>query len=160
MSKYLVSTRNIQIRESTNEDIEFIIALETREEYQTFINQWTSDEHYQAISSSNKKHLIIENIKGIAIGYIILSGIDCPEIIEFTRITLDVTGKGYGTETITILCNYIFDQYKSQKIWLDVKEHNERARNVYKKIGFKEVARSKVENLIIMELPRNDFYRE
>lgn len=160
MSRHLVISKNIQVRESTDEDIAFIIATENKEEYQAFINRWTRDEHYQTISSSNKKHLIIENTKGIAIGYIILSGLDRPETIEFTRITLNVTGKGYGTETITILCNYIFVRYNSQSIWLDVKEHNERARHVYKKIGFKEVARNEVENLIIMELLRNDFYRE
>ncbi len=155
MSRNLFISKNIQVRESTIEDLAFIIATETREEYQAFINRWTCDEHHQAISSSNMKHLIIENTEGIAVGYIILSGLDHPETIEITRIALNVTGKGYGTETTAMLCDYIFDRYKSRRIWLDVKEYNERARHVYKKIGFKEVARNEMESLIIMELPRN-----
>lgn len=49
--------------------------------------------------------------------------------------------KGYGTEAMKLLLKIGFDFLNLHRIELEVFERNERAKHVYKKVGFKEVGR-------------------
>lgn len=46
------------------------------------------------------------------------------EIREWTRIILNVKGKGYGPETLEMLKSWAFDDLKFHRAWLDCKDHN------------------------------------
>ncbi|HYE84589.1 MAG TPA: GNAT family protein [Clostridia bacterium] len=46
-------------------------------------------------------------------------------------------GKGYGTEAMMLLMDYLFDEVNLNKISLDVFSFNERAIRSYEKLGFK-----------------------
>jgi RimJ/RimL family protein N-acetyltransferase len=50
-------------------------------------------------------------------------------------------GKGYGGEAILILLNYFFNELDYYRIALDVYEMNEKAIQLYKKLGFSEEGR-------------------
>lgn len=45
-------------------------------------------------------------------------------------------GKGYGTEAVTLLCEYCFKRINLHKIYLNVLDHNSPAIRAYTKAGF------------------------
>jgi RimJ/RimL family protein N-acetyltransferase len=50
-------------------------------------------------------------------------------------------GGGYGTEALRMMCRYGFDRMRLHMITLWVVAENERARHVYRKVGFSEDGR-------------------
>jgi len=60
--------------------------------------------------------------------------------------------KGYGTESLILLINYIFYEMNLRKILLKVFSNNERAIHVYKKLGFN------IEGTLKEQLFRNGKY--
>jgi RimJ/RimL family protein N-acetyltransferase len=48
----------------------------------------------------------------------------------------DAWNKGYGTEAIVLLLNWLFNQRGLHRVWLTVQAANPRAQRVYEKIGF------------------------
>jgi RimJ/RimL family protein N-acetyltransferase len=50
-------------------------------------------------------------------------------------------GGGYGTEALRLMCRYGFDHMRLHQITLWVVAENERARHVYRKVGFVEEGR-------------------
>jgi len=53
------------------------------------------------------------------------------------RIVVTDKGKGYGRAAVRAIKRYAFDSLSAHRLWLDVKEHNTRARAVYEKEGFR-----------------------
>lgn len=48
----------------------------------------------------------------------------------------DARDKGYGTELVVLLLNWLFNQRNMHRAWLTVQADNHRAIHVYEKIGF------------------------
>jgi diamine N-acetyltransferase len=57
--------------------------------------------------------------------------------IEFMRIVVTDKGQGYGRAAVRAIKRQAFDTLSAHRLWLDVKEHNTRARAVYEKEGFR-----------------------
>ncbi len=82
-------------------------------------------------------------------------------------ISKDFQNKGYGTDTLQVLCKFIFDELNAFKITLFYFDFNENAAKLYKKIGFvtegihrKEQFRyGKYHNRIYMGLFREEFFK-
>lgn len=53
-------------------------------------------------------------------------------------ITPEMQGKGYGLESMNAIIEYVFNKYDVSKIELYVKNDNEKAISLYKKVGFEE----------------------
>lgn len=74
-------------------------------------------------------------------------------------------GKHYATPMMHLLCRYAFQELNLERLWLLVLEGNERAINVYKKVGFVEEGRmrkhifrnGKRHDYILMGLLREEF---
>ena len=47
-------------------------------------------------------------------------------------------GKGFGRESLKLIKMIAFEELKAHRLWLDVREKNERAQNLYKSEGFIE----------------------
>ncbi|KAF3885536.1 MULTISPECIES: GNAT family N-acetyltransferase [Nostocales] len=157
----------MQLRQANIDDIDFILSQERRDEYATFITLWSRDEHNKNITNPDKRYFIIENESGQPSGYVILSGLQSlNRSIELTRIVVTKPGSGYGKRVLPILIKMIFDEYKAHRLWLDVFEHNQRARYVYQTCGFKEegVLREAVKqgdnysSLVIMSILESEYY--
>ena len=56
------------------------------------------------------------------------------ELYVFVR--PDALGRGYGGSSVEWLCNYGFGHYDLRKIFLYTMESNQRANNLYRKLGF------------------------
>jgi RimJ/RimL family protein N-acetyltransferase len=46
------------------------------------------------------------------------------------------TGQGYGSDALSALISFGFDELRLERIWLDVNEGNDRAERLYERLGF------------------------
>lgn len=133
----LIKSDLLQLRKTKEEDIDFVLNTEQNPENSEFIILWTRKQHIEAMKSQDKLHLIIETLDNKAVGYIILAGIENPNhCVELVRITVANKGCGYGRESIKLIQQYVFTSLHAHRLWLDVKEHNYRAKNLYDSTGF------------------------
>ena len=152
-------TEKILIKKTNLKDLNEIIGFE--KENSQFIQQYNITEHKKILE--NECHLSIfkrENNK--LFGHIILTGInDKKKSIEFRRIVISEKGFGYGKDSIELIKKICFENYKADKIWLDVYSDNKRAIKLYGFQGFskeKEIQTQKDNNqgdLWIMSINNN-----
>jgi len=75
--------------------------------------------------------------KNKQIGYAILAGINNENrSIELKRIVVTDKGKGFGKEFLELIKKLVFEQLNAHRLWLDVREFNQRAQKVYKSADF------------------------
>jgi diamine N-acetyltransferase len=80
-------------------------------------------------------HLIVES--DVAIGYVIVYGLTDPnQNLCIQRIVITQKGKGYGKATLRLIQELAFGTWNAHRLWLDVKDFNDRARHVYESVGF------------------------
>ena len=63
-------------------------------------------------------------------------------------------GKGYGTDAVKLMLNYIFSETNLNRIYLHTLNWNDRAKQSFSKCGFKEVRKINKSgyNFILMEI--------
>jgi len=95
------------------------------------------------------------------VGYVLYRNLDAEDRSAEIGIRLgqDYWGKGYGTAATFLLLHYLFIEEGLRTVWLHVAGFNERARSMYKKLGFRETARQTEEELVWvrMEIGRESF---
>ena len=77
-------------------------------------------------------------------------------------------GKGYGTEVISMLLKFCFEELNAHHVFLKLNASNERAFKCYKKCGFKEVGRlreqiyseGKFFDMIYMDILENEYFNK
>lgn len=82
---------------------------------------------------------ILDRESGEFLGEVVLNELDETKNSMNLRISLaslELTGKGIGSEAIELVLTYAFDQLKLDKVTLTVLNHNFRAIAAYKKVGF------------------------
>jgi diamine N-acetyltransferase len=118
----------------------------------------------------NVEHLIIETVPASQrIGYVILRGL-CENrySIELKRIVITEKNQGYGRETLRMVKKLCFEEWRAHRLWLDVKEHNMRARHLYESEGFvregvlRECIRNgeTYESLIVMSMLEQEYFSQ
>jgi RimJ/RimL family protein N-acetyltransferase len=88
-----------------------------------------------------KSYMIVEKQLKAAIGITLLVNIDYKNrnaecIIDIGE--KEYWGQGYGTEALTLLLNYAFQELNLHRVSLRVFSFNEKAIHLYKKLEFKE----------------------
>jgi len=87
------------------------------------------------------------------------------EVMVHIFVGADYTGRGYGTEAMNMLVDFIFMEMNIQRIVLNVFDFNERAISSYKKVGFVEEGRlrqelyrsGKYHDIVQMAVLKEDF---
>ncbi|GIN39455.1 GNAT family N-acetyltransferase [Heyndrickxia oleronia] len=97
-------------------------------------------------SDSSKSYMIIEKENEVSIGTTSLINIDYKNrnaecIIDIGE--KEYWGQGYGTEALSILLNYAFQELNLHRVSLRVFSFNEKAIKLYKNLGFKEEGNSR-----------------
>lgn len=101
------------------------------------------------------------------IGFLLLAGrASAHQSVEFRRIVIAEKGKGYGKEALKLVKQLVFEQWQAHRLWLDVFDHNQRARQVYASEGFVEegILRECVlrgehfESLVMMSLLAHEYF--
>lgn len=157
----------IKLRRTNEDDLDFVLTAEQNPENRSFVSVWTRDQHLAALTSKNLAHLIVERITANSrIGYIILAGLaDANQSIEFRRIVVTEKGKGHGREALRLVKRMAFEELGGHRLWLDVKEHNLRARHLYESEGFvvegviRECIKAAAgfESLVLMSMLRTEY---
>ena len=160
----------IHLRPTIEKDLPFVMAAECAEDNRKFVAQWTQAMHEAALTNPDLRHLMIERLEDHApVGYLILAGLENPHLsVEFRRIVITEKGKGYGRSALQLVKQFVFEEPGAHRLWLDVKDHNTRARHLYQSEGFIEEGilrecyqtEDGFESLVIMSMLRNEYEAE
>lgn len=158
---------NVRLRRTLEDDLDFVLRAEQSAENRPFVLLWSSEQHLTALTSEDIAHLIIEELSvGKRVGYIILAGLaDKNQSVEFRRIVVTEKNKGHGREALRLIKQLVFGRLDAHRLWLDVKESNERARHVYESEGFvvegllRECLKGEYgfESLVVMSVLRDEY---
>jgi len=134
-------------------DINFISRQEANPKNE-YIHRWDNATHQQNLTNTQFHYLIAKDSNDKSLGYAILKDNEDGRI-EWRRVVIATPGKGVGKAFMKdVLAS--FKACKEATIWLDVYEDNERARHVYRSLGFKETHKEACPNntkntLVFME---------
>ncbi len=130
----------IQLRPTTSEDLDFVIATENDPVNLRFVVPWTREQHAIALQDKNLQHWIVESDHPA--GYIILAGLESAnQSIEMRRIVITEKGQGYGRRAIKLTTSHVFDELNAHRVWTEVKQFDLRTLHLYKSLGFIEEGR-------------------
>lgn len=158
---------NIRLRKMLVPDLDFVMNAERSDENSKFVIAWAYEQHKQALSNKDLLHLIVERCDdNKPIGYVMLAGLEqTHQSIEFRRIVITDKGKGYGRKSLQLIKKIAFEELSAHRLWLDVKEHNLRARHVYEAEGFtiegvlRECLKTedRYESLVILSMLKSEY---
>lgn len=138
MMNYRYSVNNIAIRETSVADLDFVLAAENHPENAPFVAQWSSEQHISSFADKDVLHVIIESDQE-RVGYAILAGLkNKNKSLELKRVVIVEKGRGLGRAALELFKKLAFEERKAHRLWLDVRENNDRARHLYKSAGFIE----------------------
>jgi len=87
----------------------------------------------------DEKGYIIETLEGVAIGEIVYEHLSTKDRNAELGIQIgekDYWEKGYGTDAVMTLLNYLFNELQLHKVYLWTQSYNTRAQRCYEKCGF------------------------
>jgi diamine N-acetyltransferase len=160
--------KTIQLRPTTESDLDFVLWAESVPENRAFIVPGTCQQHSAALTNPNMAHCIIETLEDQRpVGFLIICGLeDLSRCLEFRKIVITEKGKGFGRESLELLKEMAFIRLDMHRLWLDVKEQNQRARYLYRSVGFVEEGLLReclwngktFESLIVMSMLGREYY--
>jgi RimJ/RimL family protein N-acetyltransferase len=125
------------LRLATLDDIHAILALERAPVAREFVGQWSEDRHRATLTGGDARYFVSETEWNEIEGFAILRGInENSRAIEIKRIAVAVPERGLGRRMLTELMRIAFCELGAHRLFLDVYEHNARARHLYESLGF------------------------
>ncbi|MBN2794491.1 MAG: GNAT family N-acetyltransferase [Clostridia bacterium] len=129
-------TNEILFRSSQKEDLSFILNAELSAHTLGFVALWTEGEHLKAMERENTFHEIIE-YNDRRVGYVIMN-LDQHDNLELMRLVITEKHQGFGTKAIEAIKKRAFEVLNCNRLWLDVRLHNQSAIRLYEFLGFIE----------------------
>jgi RimJ/RimL family protein N-acetyltransferase len=166
-----VSEANVtaRLRRTGEADLDFVVGAENDLENRSFVLPWSREQHRAALSDPDIEHCIVEENAGRRpVGCAILMGVRSPhQSIEFRRLVITEKGKGYGRAVLRLVKDLAFQELGAHRLWLDVMDHNQRARALYESEGFivegtlRECIRvdGDFRSLILLSMLRREYWR-
>jgi diamine N-acetyltransferase len=110
------------------------------------VKQKTIEWYKTRNSQQDRLDLAIE-YSGVVVGEVVINLYDEIKNQANFRVLIsdDYVNKGIGSNALTLLLPYVFNELELSALTLDVFEFNPRASHVYKKVGFEEIGRLKNE---------------
>ena len=122
---------------TTVDDLDYVTSAEICPANSDFVGNWSINEHKQLMDSSDGLHLVVKDKTGENVGFVIIRGLENPNgSVELMRLVVTEKSKGYGPMILDQVKTLVFEKYAAHRLWLDVVEHNERARKIYERLGF------------------------
>jgi ribosomal protein S18 acetylase RimI-like enzyme len=128
---------DLELRPSRSDDLAFITALERHPDNRDLIGQWSDAEHLSAIARGNgREHWIIER-DGRPAGYLIAYDCRAGEAGFYVkRILVADKERGTGSAALRRFVEMAAARPGVGCVWLIVRDNNDRAQAVYRKLGF------------------------
>jgi diamine N-acetyltransferase len=161
----VIQSATLDLRKTEINDLAFVLDTETDPDNRSYIGQWTFEQHRESLTDEDIIHLIIENKQGEKIGHVILTGLLNPNKALCEKlITNKIKGHGYGKEAMKIIMKWAFENTDTHRLWLDVKNFNQRALHVYESVGFISEGTlrdsffngNRFESLVVMSILRHE----
>jgi len=155
------------LRSASPEDLRFIVALEQQFCELGFTGADDLQTHERRLADPDCMYLVVES-GGVPAGYVILRGLrSANDCVELKRIVIAEPGRGLGRQVMEAVPRKVFCDFSAHRLWLDVFEHNARARHVYRSVGFVEEGtlrecvkhRGQYSSLVLMSILEHE-YRE
>jgi RimJ/RimL family protein N-acetyltransferase len=129
----------VTLRPATPADIPFIMATERRPGYEPLVGRFPEDEHRAYLADDDWRYFIGLDETGAAQGFAILQNVKTETDAQFLRrIVVADAGKGFGRVFLCAVVDWVFANMDVDRFWFSVRNTNERARHVYRSLGFKE----------------------
>jgi RimJ/RimL family protein N-acetyltransferase len=144
----MIYYNNYRARLIEEDDLDFITSLRLSDHVQSFVgnviftNKILQKEWFSRVSKSSSDKFMVLEIKEEdgykKIGMIRLTAIDFinRSVCVGGDIAEEYSGKGHGKNMYNLIFKLGFDVWGMNRLWLSVLENNQRAINLYKKIGF------------------------
>ena len=163
------SAARVRLRPTMSSDLEFVLSLEQDADHLPYITPWERTQHEAAIRFPDFRHFIVEGGEGLeAVGFVILIGCKSRhQSLELKRMVVRSKGEGLGRAALREVKKIAFGDLHAHRLWLDVKQHNTRAKALYDSEGFvvEGVLRESVrvesgfESLVVMSMLQPEFVR-
>ena len=129
----------LRIRAARRADLDLIVAAEEDPENGRHIAAWTRDAHEAALADPAWRHVVFERAESKRfVGYAILRlGDSSATAVELKRIVVVEKHRGLGQEALGLIQQWVFDDLGRHRLWLHVKQRNDRARRCYESSGFR-----------------------
>ena len=129
---------SITLRPAEPSDIAFIMECERRPGYEPFVGRWPEEKHRAVMADKDFRYLIARDESG-DLGFVILHSTWLrPQNLYLKRIAVHDAEKGNGKNILAALHVWVFSETDTERFWLEVVEHNHRARHVYRVMGWVE----------------------
>lgn len=124
----------VTLRPATAADISFIMACERRPGYDRFVGRWPEEKHALRMADPEFRYLVVSGI-----GFAILHETWMrPQNVYLKRIAVHNAEQGHGRRLLMALTGWVFANTDAHRFWLEVVEGNQRARHVYRALGWTE----------------------
>ncbi|TCJ02077.1 GNAT family N-acetyltransferase [Cytobacillus praedii] len=152
----LFESSRVKLRKMTKEDTELYhkwrneieVMYSTNPSLDVYPMEATKEfvDHVILGSHSGKSYIMVEKGNEIPIGIVSLINIDYKNrnaecIIDIGE--KEYWGKGYGSEGLRLLLDYVFYEMNLHRVYLKVFSFNDRAVRLYNKIGFQQEGSSR-----------------
>jgi diamine N-acetyltransferase len=128
----------MKLRAASTEDLNFVVNLERQFLNLNVVGADDAPTHQDRMSDPDCRYWIVEE-GGSPAGHVILCGLkSANRSVELKRIVIAQPGQGLGHRVMDEILRKVFDELSAHRLWLDVFEHNARARHVYRSAGLVE----------------------
>jgi RimJ/RimL family protein N-acetyltransferase len=136
MARGAAAAVEVATRPTTGDDLAFVMAAERAPDNAPFVLQWPRERHLEAMTDPSYAHWIVESA-GRPAGYLILMDLFNPHgSLQLRRLVVTEKGRGIGRAALRLCKAAAFERFGAHRLWLDVMEHNARARALYESEGF------------------------
>ena len=129
--------RQIWLEDASFEQLPLFARMETAADTSRFVTGYSLTRHQAEFHKPKVIYKVIKTTNEDIVGFVILALDDGSESIEFRRIVVSEKGKGIGRSAVLHLDGICTEEFGRRRIWLDVFEFNERARNLYESCGYR-----------------------
>lgn len=129
---------DIRLERAGPEDAERFASMDRTTDTGGFVVNHDLDRHVANLRDSSQLCLRII-VDDRLVGYFVLVPEDDGKSVEFRRIVVAEKGRGIGQRAITLMEQFCRDELGRVRVWLDVFEHNDRGRHIYKKLGYRYI---------------------
>lgn len=127
----------LTLRPTTLGDLRDLTGWETEPDTSAWLGETGLNWHTRALADLDQEHVIA--VDGDALlGFAVLAGLRGGGAVELRRMVVAPAHRGIGRGRALLQAVLVraYRRYGAQSLWLDVKEHNRRARSLYESSGF------------------------
>lgn len=139
----------IALRPAVSEDLAAFAAMEADADTAGYIIPYPLQRHREEFARPEILYLAIHTEDAL-LGFILLALDLDGTSVECRRIVVAAKGAGTGQAALAALEGYCLKTLGRKRLWLDVFEHNQRARHVYEKLGYTLCGRDQYEGKTLL----------